>query len=121
MSVANTAHQIRRVLFREIALNLVLKKMADSEVSTRVIISTAKQCNEQLFTGISFFQISKKLKDIPIRIQSASLKERRKVVEEILNVLSFSGEWRLYVRERSMYYHVVVEFIPRHADAVRVG
>lgn len=41
------------------------------------------------------FQISKKLKDIPIRIQSASLKERRKVVEEILDVLSFSGEWKL--------------------------
>lgn len=41
------------------------------------------------------FQISKKLKDIPIRLQSASLKERRKVVEEILDVLSFSGEWKL--------------------------
>ncbi|XP_026329507.1 eIF-2-alpha kinase activator GCN1 isoform X2 [Hyposmocoma kahamanoa] len=35
-------------------------------------------------------EISKKLKDIPIRIQSASLKERRKVVEEILDVLSSS-------------------------------
>lgn len=38
------------------------------------------------------FQVLKKLKDIPFRIQTASLKERRAVIAEIQDVLATPGQ-----------------------------
>lgn len=41
-----------------------------------------------IYNDLLFLQISKALKDLPLRIQSASIKEREKVFEDVLNVLS---------------------------------
>lgn len=79
-----------------------------------------KQHNGQSLISFFLLQISKKLKDIPIRIQSASLKERHKVVEEIQDVLSFSGEWRLYELS-SLHYNVGVGVLAQRFVGVHVG
>lgn len=71
--------------------------MADSEVSIcfTQIIKISNVCsalssisNNNLF----FLQIAKALKDLPLRIQSASIKEREKAFEDVSNVLSNSSK-----------------------------
>lgn len=67
--------------------------MADSEVNSLASRIKSLQNYHYIDDWTFFWQVLKKLKDIPFKIQTASLKERREVVEEIRNLLSTPGKY----------------------------
>lgn len=65
--------------------------MADSEVLLILRSSLWQSNNDENYNMLFLWQVSKRLKDIPFKIQTASLKGRRAVISEIRDILSTPG------------------------------
>lgn len=82
--------------------------MADSEVNSTPLIIVLLPNRDHINLWLFYWQVLKKLKDIPFKIQTASLKGRREVVEEIQNVLSTPGKYYLGLCLFIIYFKNVI-------------
>lgn len=73
--------------------------MADAEVNFFTCIKwnylkfSVKRTVKSLSTYCVYFQLTKALKDLQYRVQTASLKERKEVIENVINVLINPGKY----------------------------